>query len=59
MLRIDPVCGMEVQFDADHEKNVPQSQFDGRTYYFCSDVCRQEFECGQEEYVGGQADEDQ
>ena len=36
----DPVCGMDV--DPKHATDT--SKFKGKTYYFCSSNCRQEFE---------------
>ena len=36
----DPVCGMEI----DEADAVGSIEHEGRTYYFCSDDCRQEFE---------------
>ena len=33
-----PVCGMNVD-----ERNAPSAQFQGTTYYFCSEECRQQF----------------
>ncbi|PRR76621.1 YHS domain-containing protein [Clostridium thermopalmarium] len=35
---IDPICGMNVNSDT----AIKQS-FNGRTYYFCNDSCRNEF----------------
>jgi YHS domain-containing protein len=47
-MAIDPVCEMEV-----NEKDAPAtSQYDGKTYYFCSHDCKQEFEEDPEEYLG-------
>ncbi|MBK8178812.1 MAG: SCO family protein [Planctomycetes bacterium] len=37
--RIDPVCKMEVEVNAD----TPSSIFEGRTYWFCCDFCRESF----------------
>jgi Cu+-exporting ATPase len=36
----DPVCGMRVSAG----KGTPSVQRGGKTYYFCSDACRQRFE---------------
>ena len=47
-MAIDPVCGMEVE-----EKSAKDnSSYNGRTYYFCSADCREEFDESPEEYVG-------
>lgn len=36
---IDPICGMTIQ-----KANAPYtSQYQGETYYFCSDGCRMTF----------------
>jgi YHS domain-containing protein len=44
----DPVCGMNVD-----EKNAEfTTQFAGKTYAFCSENCKQEFEADPDEYVG-------
>ena len=34
----DPICGMTVD-----EATAPHAERDGKTYYFCSDECRQKF----------------
>ena len=43
----DPVCGMEVQESA----AAGRAQHDGKTYYFCSEQCRQAFERAPQSYV--------
>ncbi len=46
-MAIDPVCGMEV-----NEKSAPfTAQYDEKTYFFCSEECKQEFEEDPEEYI--------
>ena len=47
-MAIDPVCGMEV----DDRTAKDRSNFDGKTFYFCSADCREEFDESPEEYVG-------
>jgi len=47
-MAIDPVCGMEV----DENGAKDRSLFEGRTFYFCSQDCREEFDEAPEEYVG-------
>jgi Cu+-exporting ATPase len=43
----DPVCGMEVE-----EADAPAtSEYQGRTYYFCSVDCKEEFEQDPESYL--------
>jgi Cu+-exporting ATPase len=36
----DPVCGMAV----DRQNAAGQSEYQGKTYYFCSLSCKEEFE---------------
>ena len=36
----DPVCGMEVEPD----DAAGESEFQGTTYYFCSNECKQKFD---------------
>jgi Cu+-exporting ATPase len=42
----DPVCDMEVD-----PKTAPKSEFQGRTYYFCSLSCKQTFDDNPKEYA--------
>jgi Cu+-exporting ATPase len=35
----DPACGMEV----DEQKAAATYEYEGRTYYFCSAGCKEEF----------------
>ncbi len=44
----DPVCGMNV----DDQKSASKSQFQGTTYYFCSEECKRKFEQQPELYAG-------
>jgi len=46
----DPVCGMRV----DRAKALT-AQHDGRTYYFCSQHCRDRFEANSDDHAGGGA----
>ena len=43
----DPVCGMDINPGA----APAQSNYRGRTYYFCSDDCKQKFEAEPQVYV--------
>ena len=45
---IDPVCGMELEEVSATEK----STYNSRTYFFCSEECKEEFEAEPEEYIG-------
>jgi Cu+-exporting ATPase len=46
----DPVCGMNV----DPDKAAGQSEFEGRTYYFCCQDCKQMFDQDPTNYVSQQ-----
>ena len=51
-MAIDPVCGMEVD-----ERNASgKSERDGKTYYFCSQECQEEFEDNPEIFLEDLAD---
>ena len=43
----DPVCGMQV----DPAKAVGTSQYQGQTYYFCSQGCKTKFDANPGQYV--------
>lgn len=44
----DPICGMEV-----NESEVSnKSEYEGKSYYFCSSSCKAEFDAAPEKYVG-------
>ena len=44
---MDPVCGMHVD-----PNNAPaQSNYDGKTYYFCSEECKQTFDAAPDQYT--------
>ena len=45
----DPVCDMEV--DPTTVTTALKSEFQGRTYYFCSLGCKQAFDANPQEYV--------
>jgi Cu+-exporting ATPase len=46
----DPVCGMTVA----EETSAGTSEYDGKTYYFCSAGCRESFEKEPEKYLKGE-----
>ncbi len=48
----DPVCGMEV----DPQTTTLKTDYEGRTYYFCSPGCKREFERTPERYIGKAAE---
>jgi len=35
----DPVCGMQI----DEAEAAAREDYEGKTYYFCSDACQQRF----------------
>ncbi len=48
---MDPVCRMEVDENAGREHGLT-SLFQGKTYYFCSDQCKRQFDKNPGSYVG-------
>jgi len=47
----DPVCGMQV----DEQKSQGKTDYQGKTFYFCSDICKQQFDQNPQRYVIQQA----
>jgi len=45
-MAIDPVCGMRVD-----EKTAERSTYAGKTFYFCSKTCKQEFDANPEQFA--------
>ena len=45
----DPVCGMDV----DEKSAAGQSDYQGKTYNFCSAGCKASFDKDPQKYVGG------
>ena len=43
----DPVCGMQV----DEETAAGSSSYGDRTFYFCSEHCKREFDANPEKYA--------
>lgn len=43
----DPVCGMTV----DEQKAPATATYDGKTYYFCSRICKTKFELSPFLYI--------
>jgi YHS domain-containing protein len=43
----DPVCKMQV----DEKKAAATSEYNGKTYYFCAQVCKTKFDKNPEQYV--------
>ena len=50
---IDPVCGMKV----DPHRTKHRAQYGGKTYYFCSEGCRNKFSATPERYLGAGSNE--
>lgn len=50
---IDPVCGMKV----DPHRTKHRAEHGGRTYYFCSQGCRDKFSARPERYLGAGSNE--
>ena len=43
----DVVCGMQV----DSQKAAARSDYNGKTYYFCSPVCKNKFDKDPQRYI--------
>ena len=48
----DPVCGMDV----DENTAAGKSEYNGKTYYFCSKGCKTSFDKDPERYVSQTSD---
>jgi Cu+-exporting ATPase len=44
----DVVCGMEI----DPKESAGKSEYQGTTYYFCSEACKRDFEANPQKYLG-------
>lgn len=47
-MAVDPVCEMDI----DEEKAAGRTEYEGKTYYFCSPGCKEKFVENPEEYIG-------
>jgi YHS domain-containing protein len=47
----DPVCGMNV----DDQTTTEQSQYEGKTYYFCCSGCKSKFDQNPQQYASQKA----
>ena len=47
----DPICNMEV----DEQDAAGESQYQGKTYYFCSQGCKEEFDQNPQQYANKDA----
>lgn len=43
----DPICGMDV----DPKSAAGQSEYEGKTYYFCSSGCKRKFDQNPEQHA--------
>lgn len=48
----DPVCGMEID-----SSNAEKTEYKGKTYYFCSESCKNKFLQDPEKFVHKDDDE--
>lgn len=46
-MEIDPVCGMQV----DPKTAAGKSEYQGKTYYFCSPGCKKSFDKEPQKYL--------
>ena len=50
-LNKDPVCGMDVS-ESKAKSAGRTSEYQRKTYYFCSDSCKKKFESDPQKYIG-------
>ena len=43
----DPVCGMQMEPD----EVASETNYEGKSYYFCSDECRKKWDANPERYA--------
>ncbi|WP_458186557.1 YHS domain-containing protein [Haladaptatus sp. NG-WS-4] len=43
---VDPVCGMSIE----KSTAATKTEYEGQTYYFCSEDCKQKFDSKPESY---------
>lgn len=48
-LYLDPVCGMKISND----ETVGTSAFGGKTYHFCSNGCKEQFDSDPNRFLHG------
>ena len=49
MMVTDPVCKMQI----DESKAAGKSEYQGKTYYFCAQSCKKEFDANPQQYAKG------
>ncbi len=52
-MKTDPVCGMNVSIDSTHA-----TEYEGKHYQFCSEICLHKFETEPKKYIQGEAEHD-
>ena len=52
-MAVDPVCGMQVAKD-----KAVTYEYEGKTYYFCSETCRDQFAADPSAYMKEKAEEE-
>lgn len=52
-MAIDPVCGMDVN----EQQAAGRSDYQGRSYYFCSEACKERFDQNPQQYIRQKAAE--
>ncbi len=51
-MQTDPVCGMEIE-----ERNAAgQSEYQGRTFYFCSSACKEQFDANPTQFITNESE---
>jgi len=45
---LDPVCGMDVEV----EGAKYNSEYNGKTYYFCNETCKERFDKDPSKFIG-------
>ncbi len=51
-MQTDPVCGMEIE-----ERNAAgQSEYQGRTFYFCSSACKEQFDANPTRFITNESE---
>ena len=51
-MAIDPICGMQV----DERTATHKSDYNGKTYYFCSPGCKKSFDADPTKYTAPSSD---
>jgi YHS domain-containing protein len=51
-MQTDPVCGMQI----DEGDAAGQSRYEGRTYYFCSSSCKEQFDADPTRFTANESE---